>query len=626
MRLPKILTNVLLLLAALLLVLAINLIWAPTVDGLDARLGDKIWQWVSRDAAQERRVVVIDIDEASIARYGAWPWSRLQMAGLSEKIAEQGAALQIFDVVFADQKPGDEVFAQQFINGNIVLAEILAINVENDTQIGELVSGIYSEKCKGEFLQARAYIGISPVLAKVASAAGHITPVVDGDGVVRSMPAYVCRGRKAYPALSLSALTLGSGLSGAFEIEQGESMWGALRYLKHPGLPEIQIPLDKENTLLLPWWLSKESMVSISAADVIEGRLEKGILDGAWVLVGSTAFGSGDSISTPLTGLSDGLVVHVQMLSASLDNKIPYRMKGENSLKAAIILVVGFLMWTVMGARGAMRIFAPPLMSVVLIGCVVYLQTVLLQHQNIRLPTALILMFTMLAGCSVALKGYFESWMENKRLYNNLASYLPEHAAKWIARQDPVHALSAKHEQVFVMYVDLRNFSRWCNRLPADQVGVILHSFYKSVTQTIQMHDGFVEKYVDGSVLAIWRDLTPSIVLAANELSRMSENLFGDLEDNPELPPLAVGIGIEFGQILVGSFGPAHRKEYTVIGKAATSAMQLQEMTAELAFPVLVGEQAAGKLRDQQIEMESLGRFLLLGAQQPMEIFATTES
>ena len=59
------------------------------------------------------------------------------------------------------------------------------------------------------------------------------------------------------------------------------------------------------------------------------------------------------------------------------------------------------------------------------------------------------------------------------------------------------------------------------------------------------------------------------------------------------LEPLAVGIGIEQGPALVGSIGPAHRRAHTLCGETVTVTLRIQEMTAELAAPILIGEVAA---------------------------------
>ncbi|MBK6279835.1 MAG: hypothetical protein IPF57_17745 [Gammaproteobacteria bacterium] len=86
------------------------------------------------------------------------------------------------------------------------------------------------------------------------------------------------------------------------------------------------------------------------------------------------------------------------------------------------------------------------------------------------------------------------------------------------------------------------------------------------------------------------------------------------------LEPLAIGIGIEQGSVLVGSIGPARRRTHTLLGETVTVALRIQEMTAELPQPVLIGENAARHLSMSIIE--SQGKYLLPGLTTPHTLFA----
>ena len=80
-------------------------------------------------------------------------------------------------------------------------------------------------------------------------------------------------------------------------------------------------------------------------------------------------------------------------------------------------------------------------------------------------------------------------------------------------------------------------------------------------------------------------------------------------------PPLDIGIGIECGPVLVGSFGPARRRVHTVMGETVSVAARLENLTAELGYPVLVGPQALAQ--SGYTEVHKLGDFLLAGMRTP---------
>ncbi|MDP6416304.1 MAG: adenylate/guanylate cyclase domain-containing protein, partial [Gammaproteobacteria bacterium] len=88
------------------------------------------------------------------------------------------------------------------------------------------------------------------------------------------------------------------------------------------------------------------------------------------------------------------------------------------------------------------------------------------------------------------------------------------------------------------------------------------------------------------------------------------------------LEPLAIGIGIEQGPVLIGSIGPAHRRSHVLLGDTVGITLRIQEMTAELAQPILLGECAARQLSD--LKLESQGSYLLSGLKIPHVLFAPT--
>jgi len=606
------------------LIVSLFLSWQAhdVIRVMDAHIGDKAWQWIASESKEEQRLIIVDIDEASIARHGAWPWTRKKIAKLSSQIAKQGASMQIFDMVFTGKKEGDEALVVQLKSQQVVLAQILAVDADDITQTGALVAGSEEPLCHTLYPQANASIANNAIVAGATHAAGHITPSIDSDGVVRRMPAFICQGVMAYPALMLSALANGINQPSAYILEENTDWLQSKRQLKHAQLPEITIPLNKQGEILLPWWLSRDSLISLSASDLLEGKISSDVLDGAWVLIGSTAFGGGDSVSTPQAGMVGGVEVHAQLLSALLDNKLPYQPQGANTLVYLWMMFISIIMLLLFSKiKGRFLIYGAPLLGVLMALLTIGLQAIILKTQQMWIPSMTAVIFAVLSGAFITIKEAANNWVENKRLYLNLASYLPEHAAKWIAKQDPVSSMDAHAEKAFVMYVDLRNFSNWCNQLPAEQVGAILHTFYKVVTDIVQKQGGQTEKYVGDAVMCVWRGQQDSILIAAQELVDLIDQQFGELQGKQhELPPLALGIGIEYGEILVATLGPAQRREYTVIGNTVTTAIQLQEMTTELALPILIGKAAADKFSGST-RLETQGAFLLAGAQQSMEIF-----
>jgi len=590
---------------------------------LELATQDMVWRTLSGTTQQqsERRIIVVNIDEASIEEYGPWPWPRPLMAKLVQGLKAQGAALQIFDVVFPTAKPGDAVLTQALAASPTVLAQILAINSDEVIFRGQLQSGLDYPECKRDFDSASAYIANDEKI--VGQAAGHITPRISLDGSVRQMPALICYQDQAYAALALAAVAKGAEVAPAFSYQRHSGFWQSFASLQYRDIPGIHIPVDDSGDLLLPWWLAREKIVSISAKTVLQGKVPAGVLSGAWALVGATAFGIGDAVPTPLGGAVSGVEVHAQLLSAILDGRLPFQAQSAGLLQLLWALVMAGVLWQAACYLNRGFLVGILLVAVSLMAVTALVPLFLLQLFSLWLPTVTVMLFIFIAGGFILIQQYYCDRHEKALMYRNLASYLPEHVALKIATVEPSSKLQARHERVVVLYADLRNFSAWCNQLPADEVGAILHSFYSLADQVVSARGGVIEEYVGDAVLAVWYhdtsvDCTP--VRAAQTLVKEWEAFFGHETSQDNLPPLAVGVGIDHGDVLVGSFGSEHRRAYTLLGETVSKSMRIQAMTEELAQPVVLSENAH-TLWGRAMVMRSLGDFWLPGAAKASKLF-----
>ena len=145
---------------------------------------------------------------------------------------------------------------------------------------------------------------------------------------------------------------------------------------------------------------------------------------------------------------------------------------------------------------------------------------------------------------------------------------------------------------------------------------MVLHMFFTSASRIVEEHGGVVEQMVGDGLLAVWNGSSPCAahteraLEAAQALWQVCTPQLPRIASR-KVPPLDLGIGIETGTILIGSFGPVSRRVHTVLGETVSIAARLQALTGELACPILVGEaaaaaQPAGRLR-------KLGDFLLEG-------------
>ena len=595
---------------------------------LEERVGDLGWTLNAEDSL-EQRITVVAIDEKSLAEVGPWPWSRSQMANLVSAISSAGAQIQLHDIVYAEARPGDEAFlaALQSAKG-AVLAQVPALQSDQSVRTGLLTHPLSSISCNPaatgmQFISTQSFVAPNAGLASIPK--GHITPIVASDGGIRKVPAFICVDDRPYPALALSALlqaTLSENWSAT--VSAGESLLGPAQILRLESYPGLDIPLDAEGNMRISYSSLPSNYRAISAVDLLNGSVEPGILENTWALVGVTAFGQGDIVPTPFSGATPGVELQARILGSLLDVNMPYTPRAANGLLGFLSLIFAVLLFGLASAQGRWSAYGLPAASVAFPLVALALHIQLLGGAAIWLGWVFPALYSLFAAGLLLLLEQSRIRSEHGRVFANLNSYLPRDVAKEIAFNLPSSSINAKRCDVTLLSADLRNFSAFGEARPPEESAALLHVFFVRATEIVEAHGGQIQEFKGDSLLAVWEgDHSNSAQRAIQAAKAMQVSI--DKELLPQHPPaglepLALGIGIEQGPVLRGSIGPAHRRSHTMLGDSVAITLRIQEMTAELAQPVLIGECAARHLRDHKLE--SQGSYLLKGLITPHTLFA----
>ncbi len=598
------------------------------LSDLEARSGDVVWRF-SAQRKDERRLIIVDIDERSLREIGPWPWPRATVARLVQEIGRLGAGQQVFDIVFTDPRPGDEALAAAVRQYNVVLAQVFALEQGGEPSVGQLGGALDWGTCPSPFGDAQGFLANAPALR--GDFVGHITPRLDTDGLVRHVPAVICYQGKSYPALALAGLMRATSEQGLV-LQKGQSWLDAPWLLSGKNLPIGAIPLDERGDMRVPWRLHPQSFVSLSASDILGGRVPSGLLEKAWVLVGSTAFGLNDTIATPFGAAGSGLQVHAQIMAGLIDGRPPYTPRAAIGYQVLAALG-GIALLLLLGREGRrFPVYLLPLAALGWCGVLWLAHAVALERASLWLGWASPAFFVLVAGAALGILQHAKSRIDRDRLFTHLSSYLPAPVAAALVSQSPSSAIKASTNQVSVMFADIRNFSAYCEARPPEEAAAVLHAFFSTATRVVEAEGGVIEAFQGDAIIAVWNgDPAPdSTTAAATDHSaralraavRLNEAIQGVLPDPAPagLEPLALGIGVETGPAMAGSFGLASRRTHMVLGRTVTIASRLVEMTADLAHPILVGEGLAAHVGAKGLE--SLGTFLLDGMRVPHHVYA----
>ena len=616
--------------------------WAPgTLSGVERASGDLTWRLVASAERSERRVVIVDIDESSLAQVGPWPWPRTTIELLSRRLTQAGTATQVFDMVFPEPREGDVALAATLAQGSVTTGQIFSVDPAVAPQVGEVSGALGSVGCPSFAPRSHGYIANAPELRGGTASVGHLTPRIEHDGVIRMVPALICHQDRAYPALALAALwrlaqpTAPGATRAAPDWRWTERAAGAAGWLApaatliSSSLPGLVVSIDAAGDMRVPYRINRNSFVSVSAADVLSSRADPSLLKGAVALIGATAFGLGDSKSTPQAAVASGLEVQAQLLVGLLDARMPYTPAGANFIQWFAGLAGLALLFVITQRPKASAVKRLPIVGAVLALTFFAGSVLLLWQFDIWLPWALPALMAILGSVILATVEHGITRAQRERLSAHLGAYLPEPVARRLMRTDPSGSIQVEQRPVSVLVADIRNFSAFVTHRPPEETTTLLHAFCCIAVDVVEAHGGVVENVVGDSILAVWNaysdcpDHAQQSVQAAQELIRATRPLLGlrhAAHEADAVQPLALGVGIETGLALVGSFGPIRRRAHAALGEPVSVAARLQNMTQELSFPILVGPQVAKALPVASTEL--VGEYLLEGLTQHYAVYA----
>jgi HD-GYP domain-containing protein (c-di-GMP phosphodiesterase class II) len=395
------------------LLVAAFYLYRPTgLADLDQRTYDLLLRWTHRSATSGR-VVVVDVDERSLAQFGRWPWPRSRIARLLRAIQGQGAASVGVDMMFPepDETPGvavdaraaralaglptlsaqDAVLATVLGEGPFVIGYEFTFDAETPARsrcvlhpvaFTTVEAGAGGPAGPGLFRAATAICSLEGIAA-AAGGAGFLNAAPDGDGILRRIPLLIEYDGRAYASLALATVMKAVGGRQLILATSGTgSAW--LR------LGEAVIPVDARGNLLLHFRGRRGRIAHVSAADVVAERLPADALRDRIVFVGTSALGLRDTVATPLDPVFPGVEVHATVADNILAGDFVSRPGPARAIELGLVLaagpVVGILLagtwwaavlvvglgaglwWAAAWALGSVGAFVSPLFPTIALG------------------------------------------------------------------------------------------------------------------------------------------------------------------------------------------------------------------------------------------------------------------
>lgn len=213
------------------------------------------------------------------------------------------------------------------------------------------------------------------------------------------------------------------------------------------------------------------------------------------------------------------------------------------------------------------------------------------------------------------------------RLRGNLSRYFSPQLVDEIANAGSA-AQSFRPQNAAILFADLRGFTSLAETMPADKVADFLNDYRRRISEPIMNHHGTIDKFIGDGVMAIFGVPQPRADDARNAIlgglavvsaiEKWSAERFAQ-----GLPPLQIGVGIHYGDVIAGPLGDERRLEYTAIGDTVNTAARIERLTAELGESMLISADVLASAPDLKRDLAwvSLATHSLRGRSQPIQVY-----
>ena len=638
----------------------------PVVQQLGNLLFDRYQVWKPRTYHPDVPVRVIDIDNESIARIGQWPWSRLTMARLNDRLSRAGAGVVAYDIIFSEAdrtspaaladilaanpaggfdaraldglRDHDAVFAESLARSNSVLAFFLLATDNENRPATRHSYGWSSASGQAIPLAAmRDYRGALTALPAFGEAAAGegVTSLSEGvDGIVRVAPMFQTIGERIYPSLSMEALRVVQGAS-SFKLRgtDGSGGFGApVGELAGASVGDFGLSTNPAGGLRVYFTdptRQTAAQRTLPAWRILQTDDWIDRIDGNIVFVGTSADGLKDLATTPLSPRYEGVNVHAEIVEQIIGEAI----HGGQMLKRPY-WAGAVEMWTIL-LCGVLMIWLQPrlgaglgaVLSLGLIGAIAAFSWTRFSGQLVLINPVYPVLSVGMTYLVMTVASFALTEAERSRVRGAFSRYLSPAMVEKVSDDPSLLTLGGEERPMTILFLDVRSFSKISEAMEPQEIVTFLNLFLTPMTDILQDHGATIDKYIGDAIVAFWNaplDDPDHAANACRAVLAMSDGLRDlrtryDAQTEVNWPDdLAMGIGLNSGVCCVGNLGSEQRFSYSMIGDAANLASRIEGLTKQYRVETLIGDSTAAQA--DGFALLEADRIRVVGRQAPERI------
>jgi adenylate cyclase len=558
--------------------------WAGVFSGPENFFEDLLYSVKPIDG----RIVILAVDNESLAKLGQWPWPRKLFADTLEKLNAAPPRVLAFDILFAEPSRygmGDDSALAQSV-------EALDYPIIFPVEANNLFLAKEDLPTADFFVEPISVLTESPKVTL-----GQVNIVVDKDGVVRNAPLEV-RGRqsgKIYKSLPYEAVAQ-SGLN----IPQAATLKLVNRIV-------YAAPAGSIRTV--PFWRAAEG----EAGELLKDKI---------VFLGVTAPDLHDTRLVPFGKENEMSGVEIQANVANM-------------------LLQGYRVNSLPKAYNALWIIFAALLPALFFGFFKRLRWAFIMSAAAGLGQIIIVVALFQAGIAVNIVHltlawfismfgqfayrYFVGEREKHQLKDIFSRYVSKEVVKEIMKDPTKVRLGGEEKTITVFFSDIRSFTALSEHTPPVKLVEILNRYFTAMTGEVLSHKGVLDKYIGDAIMAFWGapiddpeqadHAMAAAVSMSKKLKKLNEEFVKEGRD-----PINIGMGLYLGPAVVGNMGSELRLNYTAMGDTVNVASRLEGLNKEFKTQIIVGESLKNKVKTPY-DWKSLGSVQVKGRAEPVNIF-----
>ncbi len=632
----------------------------PWIEFFELKTMDMMYSMRGEIHPKNLHTVIVGIDEKSLASFEEgvyspikkkvvqdyWPWSREKFAWVIMNLIRAGAKAVLIDVSFTNPSEEDP-------KGDTLLMSVLniALNKKVGVVIGTYLINrketfmLYGKKMKEELEKNTYYLRyaylmkhyrelellrpirvykVRPPIAKfsmVAPSASYEVGSPDIDGTIRTLPLFIEEVWANETGRLSGFLPHMDVLGTAFYLGE-DPIKPVLAVDFKDKVVEIgkdsphKIPFDSYGLFhILYYGRGRYTFPTVSFVDVYKGKVDLKKFKGKIVLIGYTATAKGlyDLRKTPFSTNEAGIYIHATAVENMIEGKslMRFPLIFKLIMVTTVLIISGLFFISNNLSLNALSLIIVPVL--ITLGYFMFLKGF---YIDVFYP---IFSSVVLSAYGIGMN-VRKSIQERKRFREFLYRYLDESVADQIMKSGK-RELENEKKKVVVLFSDIRGFTSLSEKMDPEEIVNMLNAYFDRMSMVIKSNRGMIDKFIGDAIMAIFgvpfesdddvRRALKAALEMRRELKKFREETGYDIDN---------GIGLHYGEVVVGNIGASFRWDYTCIGDTVNTASRVESLTRKVNAGILVTQEVYEKEKDEFV-FEYVGDFQVKGKSEKISVY-----